>query len=313
MKPSVAGISGGRTSGLMAFLVPQDTILTFQNTGEEHEKTLEFLCRLEDDLQRPIVRLEWRPPPRRGDPPRLATFEVMTHQTLSRRGEPFRELLETLKAYRAAKDPPEPPTAPWAKRRLCTAHLKIRTKHRYVLSMGWDVYADFIGYRFDEQDRVTRARRISRRAIDQRFPLFDMRITKSDVLAFWKTKSYDLEIPEHLGNCKGCFMKDERDLATALIDPATDSAFYIDIEREFGPMRRGGRPSYEQVLAEAPARMMIRQQIAGAAEIVRPQGLDERRYRLIVRQEREPKAEPWSCSCDGAEVMAFEDEEDEVS
>lgn len=290
-------------------MVPQETILSFQNTGREHEKTLEFLCRLEDDLQRPIVRLEWRPPPQRGDAPRLATFEVVTHQTMSRKGEPFREMLETSKAFRETKD--KPPLAPWARSRICTSYLKIRTMHKYMVSLGLDVYTKYIGFRFDEPDRVHRRMSDATRGIDPKFPLYDAKITKADVLRFWSAKPYDLNIPEHLGNCIECFMKGERDLATALLDPLAIPDFAIGIERDFGSMRGAGRPSYAQVYAEGPARMAIRQSIAGgAAEIVRPVGLDEKRYRLIVRQELKPKDEPWSCSCEGAEALAFEDDED---
>lgn len=85
----IAGVSGGRTSALMALeYLPKDTVLCFQNTGREHQKTLDFLARLEDDLQRPIVRLEWRAPAQ-GEPPSKATFEVVSHAQLARRGEPF--------------------------------------------------------------------------------------------------------------------------------------------------------------------------------------------------------------------------------
>jgi hypothetical protein len=293
----------------MAFMLPADTILTFQNTGEEHEKTLEFLCRLEDDLKRPIVRLEWRPPPNRGDPPRLAGFEEVSHAELSRKGEPLHELLEMFAAFRAQKETPEPPIAPWAGRRVCTAHLKIKTKHRYAQSLGWEVYTDYVGLRFDEPDRVRKQRASARRNVDIQFPLYDAGITKPDVISWWRAKPYDLEIPEHLGNCKACFMKDERDLATALLDPETGAERWLAIERDYAPMRRG-RTSYAQVLAEAPARMQIRESITrGDCIVARPAGLDERRRKLIVIQELKPKSEPWSCACDGADALAMEDED----
>lgn len=118
---SIAGISGGRTSALMALdYVPKDCILCFQNTGKEHSKTYEFLRRLEDDAQRPIVRLEWRAPTR-GERPKFATFEVVEHNRLSRKGEPFTDLLECLKTYRK-KVKNKPPLAPWARQRICTLH-----------------------------------------------------------------------------------------------------------------------------------------------------------------------------------------------
>jgi hypothetical protein len=297
--PLIAGISGGRTSALMAFMIPPEAVLTFQNTGREHEKTLEFLRRLEDDLKRPIIRLEWRPPPRRGDPPRMSSLAVVSHSELSRKGEPFTELLESLKAYRATKG--EPPIAPWAARRLCTAYLKMKVQHRYAQSLGWEAYTCYVGIRADEPDRV-RSKQESA-YVDVRYPLFEAGVTKGDVLAFWGSKTYDLEIPEHLGNCTACFMKDERDLATALLEPSTDAAWWVGIEDRFAPMRRGGRPSYAQVLAEAPARMSIRHDLAMGLEPSAPPALSQHRFKLIVRQEKKPKAEAWSCSCESA--MAF--------
>jgi len=89
----IAGVSGGRTSALMALkFVPKHTVLSFQNTGREHPATLDFIRRLEDDLQRPIVRLEWRAPSR-GERPGKASFEIVSHENLSRNGEPFSDLL----------------------------------------------------------------------------------------------------------------------------------------------------------------------------------------------------------------------------
>jgi hypothetical protein len=61
-RPSMAGISGGATSGMMAALLSVDTLMSFQNTGKEHAKTYEFLEALADAIGREIVWLEYRPP-----------------------------------------------------------------------------------------------------------------------------------------------------------------------------------------------------------------------------------------------------------
>ncbi len=307
----ICGVSGGRTSALMALEHVPDrhrAVFTFQNTGREHSKTLDFICRVEDELQQPIVRLEWRPPPRRGDPPRNASFAILTHAELARNGEPFRELLESLAAYRATKG--EAPIAPWARQRLCTAYLKIKTQNRYARSLGWEAWTSYVGFRADESHRITEMLKTTRQYIDPSFPLHDEGIDKAAVLRYWSRKPYDLGIPEHLGNCIECFMKDEADLATALMDPEGSPEFAIGIERDFAPMRRGGRPSYSQVYAEAPSRMEIRASIQrGDALYVRPASLDERRYRLIVRQELDPQKAGWSCGCAGAELLAGEEDE----
>ena len=87
--PSFAGISGGRTSALMAALVDPRVTLCFENTGREHPKTLEFLRRLADALKREIVWLEWRPADRKGAPPREFGFAVVTYETATRTGVLF--------------------------------------------------------------------------------------------------------------------------------------------------------------------------------------------------------------------------------
>lgn len=297
----IAGVSGGRTSAFMANeYCSADTIPCFQNTGKEHHKTLDFVERVEDDLGREIVRLEWRAPAR-GEPPSKATFEVVTHAQLARKGEPFRDLLSSIAAYRL-KHKGLGPIAPWARSRICTAYLKIRTQQAYIDSLGWDDPTIYVGLRADEPERITkmRARNEKRKVGNEEAPLNDAGITKADVLKYWGTKPYDLEIPEYLGNCTACFLKDEADLATALLDPETDAQWWLGIEEDYAPMRRG-RTSYAEVLAEAPARMMIR---AALAEGVEPfSNLPARRHKLIVKQERERSTSGFSCHCEGAEKV----------
>src|ERR1700749_4018962 len=62
-RPSIAGISGGATSGVMAAMLSAATIMSFQNTGKEHPKTYAFLETLADAIGREIIWLEYRPPP----------------------------------------------------------------------------------------------------------------------------------------------------------------------------------------------------------------------------------------------------------
>jgi 3'-phosphoadenosine 5'-phosphosulfate sulfotransferase (PAPS reductase)/FAD synthetase len=312
---AIAGISGGRTSAMMAFLIPRQTVLCFQNTGKEAGATYDFLQRLEDDLQRPLVRLEFRAPAR-GEPPKKATFEIVKHSSLSRRGEPFMDMLECLRTYRA-KHKNAGPVAPWARSRICTAYLKIKTQRAYTASLGWGApqdYTEYVGLRADEPSRVARMRgRNDSRDTDERAPLHDRGITKSDVLAFWAKKPYDLGIPEYMGNCTGCFLKDERDLATALLQEESDARWWIDIEDTYGPMRRQ-RISYRGVLEEAPTRMHIRELIAAGTDdkSIRQtlRGvLPDRRLALLVRQERAAQATSFSCECDAAKDIEFEFDE----
>ncbi len=94
--PAFSGVSGGRTSGMMAALHDENVVLTFQNTGREHPATYEFLERLDHALGDRLVLLEFRLPKKKGAPPREFRFEVMTHKTMSRDGTPFAEFLPCL-------------------------------------------------------------------------------------------------------------------------------------------------------------------------------------------------------------------------
>lgn len=313
-RPSVAGISGGRTSGEMDYWLPPSTVRSFQNTGREAAGTYDFIERLEQDTQRPIIRLEFRAPPR-GDEPRKATFEVVEHRYLARRGEPFRDLLECLKAYRA-KHKDLGPVAPWARHRICTAYLKIRTQRKYCAALGWGGprdYIEFVGLRADEPARVAKMNeRNAKLGTWEQAPLADAGVVKEDILRAWSRRPFDLTVPECMGNCTGCFLKDEKDLATALLEPETDPEWWIAIERDFAPMRRG-RPSYAQVYAEAPARMMLRIALGLGTKIdieasAKALRLEPRRVKLIIAQEQ-VDAQPFSCECDAAKAEDVDDYE----
>lgn len=308
MGKAIAGISGGRTSGMMGLELSADVVRCFMNTGKEHSKTLEFIQRLEDDMGQEIHRIEFRAPPR-GERPGLLTAVRVTHAEMSRRGEPFMDFLECLASYRR-KVKGLGPVAPWARQRMCTAYLKIKTQKAYVRdTLKWKPgYTQYVGLRFDEPGRVDAMRRRNETRDNVEIaPLYDQRVVKADVMRFWAAKPYDLDLPEHLGNCTGCFLKDEGDLALALEDPETDAAFWLNIEATYAPMRRG-TTSYAQVLAEAPARRRIRSilETGGTLTSDDEPSLTPKRAHLIIRQEMRRLKEGgtlFSCSCEQAEIM----------
>lgn len=189
-------------------------------------------------------------------------------------------------------------------------YLKVRTQRKYCRSLGWGdqtEYTEYIGLRADEPGRVAKMRtRNSDRDTDERAPLFDAGVTKADVLAFWRERPFDLDVPEWLGNCTGCFLKDEADLATALVEHQTDAAWWIAIEESYAPMRRH-RSSYRQIVEELPARMEIRAALARGDVLIPVTSLSPRRRKLILAQELAPRA-PFSCECDAAKADELDDE-----
>jgi hypothetical protein len=91
-------------------------------------------------------------------------------------------------------------------KRFCTIQLKVKRARRYLRSLGLMSYENFIGFRFDEPHRV-KDYKSQWKQVTPRFPLYDAKIKKIDVIRYFQAKPYDLEIPEILGNCDACFMK----------------------------------------------------------------------------------------------------------
>ena len=176
----VINFSGGKTSALMTIqhYQPGDIVL-FTDTSREHEKTYKFLNDFEAFEGIPVVRIAY-----------IGGFENMIHE----------------QGYN---------TVPNRVMRYCTKQLKILTARKYLLSLGITECENFIGFRFDEPQRVKKykSRWVKYYA---KFPLYDAGITKSQVNEYWKNKPYTLEIPHILGNCDLCFMKGKNAIISIL-------------------------------------------------------------------------------------------------
>lgn len=303
--------SGGRTSALMAALSDERAFLAFENTGRENERTLEFVRLVGEALARPIVWLEFRPPKRRGAPPKEFGFAVVDFRTAARKGEPFEEMMESINAYRDSKG--EPPIAPWFNGRICTTHLKHRVLDHYLASIGVDGHERWLGLRADEPDRVRRLGYQETRTKTLRAPLFEVGIRKSDVLEFWAEQSFDLGLLEHEGNCDGCFLKDQADASRAIGERPEAAAWWAKMQRTYP--RFGGEkwPSYELLASEFPTRKMIEDKLRAGEKPVNDGRLPPGRFRLVLLQEqarfRNGPARV-SCACEAS--MGGGDESEDV-
>jgi hypothetical protein len=171
MKPTrVINFSGGRTSALMTILEynPETDIVVFTDTGREHPKTYKFINDFEAFENIPVIR--------------ISEFDS------------FRKLIIKRKAI------------PNRYKRFCTIELKVKACRRYLRSLRMLKYDNLIGFRSDEQQRIKRRKKHWQKVTDI-FPLNERNITKKDVLEYWKSKPYDLEMPSILGNCTLCFNK----------------------------------------------------------------------------------------------------------
>jgi hypothetical protein len=165
----VFNLSGGRTSAMMTIehFRPGDLVV-FCDTEREAPGTYKFLDDIEQHEGIPIIRLKMR--------------------------GGWGALLKKKKAV------------PNYFKRFCTIELKVKTARRYLRSLGLLSYENFIGFRYDEPHRVRDYVSQWKRVVP-RFPLYEAKVKKLDVIRYFEQKPYDLEIPEILGNCDACFMK----------------------------------------------------------------------------------------------------------
>ena len=200
--PAVVSFSGGRTSGYMLRKIldahggqPEDLVVSFQNTGLEHEGTYEFVARVAKEWGVDIVWLEYDL-----DEDNKPTHRVVTPDTAAKNGEPYDRLIGKKKML----------SHPRA--RLCTGNLKIATLESYLatLTAFLDGYTNAVGLRADEPRRSVNMLQQSDDTIERVVPLYRAGVAKGDVLAFWAEQDFDLELPlpsEILGNCVGCHLR----------------------------------------------------------------------------------------------------------
>lgn len=213
---------GGRTSAYMTKLMldnfshKYDFIVTFANTGLEHEKTLEFVNNCDKYFGFNTIWLEAdvQHKSRKSTKHKIVSFE-----TASRNGEPFHEMI---KKYGI----PNPSYL------HCTRELKLNVMQSYLKSIGYhhkDILTA-IGIRNDEK------RRVNKKACEANitYPLIDIFPSdKQDVLDFWSNQDFDLGLDEWDGNCKLCFKKSFKKLFKQLDSDPSLINFHIEMEGKY--------------------------------------------------------------------------------
>lgn len=246
--PAAIAFSGGRTSGFMLKQIidahdgklPDDVIVSFQNTGLEHEKTLEFVRDCQSHWDVDIVWLEastdYEPGQKSPDAARVVDF-----CSASRNGEPFEALIN-------ARGSLPNPIARW-----CTFELKIRTMRRWILeNLGWEEWDIAIGLRADEPRRLAKlAGDTNRETVIA--PMGEAGHTENDVLEFWQTQPFDLDLPggnNTFGNCVGCFLKSLPKMQKIADAKSEHLDWWARMEKEQEQNFRLDRPNYHQIKVE---------------------------------------------------------------
>jgi len=211
--------SGGRTSAYMTnWLLEnkrndfENIVITFANTGQENEETLEFVDRCDKEWNLGVVWLEAVVHEKgKGN-----THKIVDFETADRSGKHFEDFIKKHGIPNAA--------AP-----KCTDELKLAPMRSYLRSIGWKngTYKTAVGIRVDEMDRI------SSRMVEQNliYPLCEYtKVTKQMVTLWWERQPFNLDLKEHQGNCKWCWKKSKRKLLT--IAKETPEAFEFPIRME---------------------------------------------------------------------------------
>jgi 3'-phosphoadenosine 5'-phosphosulfate sulfotransferase (PAPS reductase)/FAD synthetase len=241
--------SGGRTSAYMLRRIidanhglPDRVQVTFQNTGREMPETLDFVQEVGQRWAVPIVWLEYRPS--------APFFEVVSHNSASRNGEPFDALIDK-KQY-----------LPNQQTRFCTIELKIRTAKRYLVSLGWKRWVNATGIRADEPHRLNKPPPKDRWTTWN--PLADAGVSRHDVARFWRAMPFDLRLPNvggncWLGNCDGCFLKSEAHVAALAREFPDRAAWWEAAEARIGALETSkGRPKDNSQFSKRYSRAEMR-------------------------------------------------------
>lgn len=219
--------SGGRTSAYMCWWLlnnkadEYDFKFVFANTGLEHEKTLEFVDRCDKEFGLRLTWVEALVDPREGKGIR---HKIVTYETASRNGEPFEDFIRKS-------------GIPNSSYNQCSERLKTFPMESYRKSLGFKRnHLTAIGIRSDEIDRM------SERAEDLGlcYPLITMTYaTKAQIRHWWSGQQFDLDLPEHLGNCVTCWKKSDRKLLTIAKHEPERFEFMDRMEKQYRRVKAG--------------------------------------------------------------------------
>lgn len=224
----LASFSGGETSAYMTQKLLREAaheydeiVIAFSNTGEERKECLEFVHECDERLFAPLGhRVIWVEAVIHHGEKKGPTHRIVTFETASRKGEPFREFVRKY----GIPNPKFP---------ACSRALKRYPIMSLARSMGWatNTYDTAIGIRADEIDRMTEDKHLKRVI----YPLAKRWPTTKPQINFWFTNQpFRLRLKGYQGNCKTCWKKSFRKLLTIWDEGPEDFAFNREMEAEFG-------------------------------------------------------------------------------
>lgn len=201
----VVSFSGGRTSAYLVYLMEQrrkageDVRYIFMDTGAEHPLTYRFVREVVKFWDIPLVVLQVDINPVLGEGNGYTVWEPKDIQTRMPAMKPF---MDMVKKY----------GTPYIGGAFCTDRMKLQPFKKYCEDhFGKGNYTTWLGIRADEPRRLAKKDGI-------RFLAELSDFEKQDVLDWWEKQPFNLQIPEHLGNCIFCIKKSTHKLGLATKD-----------------------------------------------------------------------------------------------
>ena len=201
----VVSFSGGRTSAYLVHLMEEqrkagnNVCYIFMDTGCEHPLTYRFIREVVKFWGIPLTVLQVDINPELGQPNGYTEWEPKDIQTRMPVLKPF---MDMVKKY----------GTPYIDGAFCTDRLKLTPFTKYCDDhFGRGNYITWLGIRADEPRRLK-----PKSGVRYLAELSDF--DKSDVIRWWHKQPFDLQIPEHLGNCVFCIKKSTQKLGLACKD-----------------------------------------------------------------------------------------------
>lgn len=218
----LVSFSAGETSGYMAKMLKDkysdkyDLIFVFANTSDEAEETLIFAKKCDEYFGLNLIWVEAKVNKIKG---KGTKHSITNFENAKRKGEVFEDYIKKF-------------AIPNMQNMTCTRELKERPITSYARSIGWKNkdYKTAIGIRVDEVDRIS----VNRKKNNLIYPLIELEeITKQHVNHFWDNQPFRLKLKGYEGNCKTCWKKSERKLATLSLENPQWFDFYKKMELKY--------------------------------------------------------------------------------
>lgn len=207
---NIVSFSGGRSSALLVYLMKKqhpDTDFVFMDTGAEHPKTYEFVKNVVNyfDINLTCLRVVVNPELGSGN-----SYRIISLDELKQDLQPFRDV-----CYKYG--------LPYLGGAFCTRAMKLEPFTRYCNNKyGKNNYQTWLGIRADEPKRL-------KPKDGYKFLAEISDFDKQDIINWWKRQPFDLEIPEHLGNCVFCIKKSISKIALATRDEHKMAQNFINL------------------------------------------------------------------------------------